>query len=936
SVRILHLEANVFDAELVHQRLIVGGCGKQIELVQTEDEFRKALNTEGLQLILADYQFTGFDGLKALRLVRRAKPEIPFIFVSGEIDEELAIAALKAGAADFVMKDNLRRLPVAIESALAQAAARMARGKAEAAQRDLAQQWQNTFDAVSDAIFIVNDDHRIIRCNKAFLGMMGVAHEGEIRGRLCWELVHGTDKAIDGCPLEAMAKSGKRAVLEIPLGERWVEVVTEPFMLKGQVARRGGVHIMRDITVQKEALEKIYMNEERLEALNILSQMDNKDIDSILDYALRSLVKLTRSKAGYLHFLEQDTRIFVIGDEKTQERKVSMSFDRFHAALVKAGIWDECRRTMEPVVQNDFLAEARDYGMPTNHFPVQRHASVPLVDDGRIVAVVGVANKESDYDHGDTRQIYLFMSDMWRILKQKQFDLAIRNSEERNRRLAEEFAAILRSIPDSVKLLDTHLRILWGSGCGFSARLQSGVSPDDVKGMVCHEVFFQQKTPCSKCPILATFAGEGAIDKNVKLPNGRTYSIRTVPFRNQQGSVDQVLALARDVTEILSVEEQLRHAQKMESVGTMAGGIAHDFNNILCVIQGFTELLQLKLGPESPHLIAVSQILDASNRAASLVKGLLAFSRKREADFKPVDLKMVITALEKMLRRLLGVENSLSLRLTDENLIVEADSGHLDQILMNFAANARDVMSGGGHVEIETERVVIDEDFLHRHGFDGPPGDYALLRFRDNGLGMDEETQSRIFDPFFTTKEQGRGTGLGLSIVYGIVKQHHGFIDCQSQYGHGTEFFVYLPLTSSSPVQTQETSILQLRGGQAQRILLVEDDEPVRHILRVIMEEAGFVVAEASDGLEAVEMVRKQPDRFQAVVLDVVMPRKNGIEAYREIVGINPEIKALFVTGHQVDEALLVSDPGLHERFLYKPISPVELIQCLTALLSGK
>lgn len=310
SIRILHLEDDPLDAALIRGRLDAGGYGDHIEVVQGEIGFRQALSADTCQLILADYRLPGFDGLTALTIAQEVRPETPFIFVSGEMGEELAISSLKAGAADYVLKDNLNRLVPAVENALAKAEERQARAKAEDAVRDLVRQWQNTFDAVSDAIFIVGENHHILRCNKAFLALAGAAGEQELLGRPCWEVVHGAGAPIDSCPFAVTLQHGRRASSEIPLRDKWVELVTYPLELDTPNQRRGAVHLIRDITERKEAEGLLLKQEQKFRSLienspDMIARYDrdcrfvymNRRLATFLGSAPQALLAMTLGEA---------------------------------------------------------------------------------------------------------------------------------------------------------------------------------------------------------------------------------------------------------------------------------------------------------------------------------------------------------------------------------------------------------------------------------------------------------------------------------------------------------------------------------------------------------------------------------------------------------------------------------------------------------------
>ncbi|NCO83998.1 MAG: hypothetical protein COZ31_01695 [Nitrospirae bacterium CG_4_10_14_3_um_filter_44_29] len=405
--------------------------------------------------------------------------------------------------------------------------------------------------------------------------------------------------------------------------------------------------------------------------------------------------------------------------------------------------------------------------------------------------------------------------------------------------------------------------------------------------------------------------------------------------------------------QVAGLEAQLRHAQKMEAVGTLTGGIAHDFNNILTVIVGYAGILQMKMGRDDPLRAHVDQILASSERAAALVRSLLTFSRKQLLSLQPVDINEIIRKVEGLLRRVIGEDIELrvitpppsaphlNLREGLGELIVLADAGQMEQALMNLAANARDAMSDGGLLTIETGLVEFDEEYEKVHGY-GKPGMYALISVTDSGCGMDDETRQRIFEPFFTTKEAGKGTGLGLSIVYGIIKQHNGYINCYSEPGKGTTFKIYLPIAAVNSgmriadISGSDASGTKLALAGTETVLVAEDEGDVRKIVKEVLEEYGYNVIEAVDGEDAINKFMDNKDRIGVVFLDMIMPKMSGEEVYEIIKKIKPEMKALFSSGYPADFLSRRSIAGAAKRelnFIIKPISPTELLKKIRGLL---
>ncbi len=389
--------------------------------------------------------------------------------------------------------------------------------------------------------------------------------------------------------------------------------------------------------------------------------------------------------------------------------------------------------------------------------------------------------------------------------------------------------------------------------------------------------------------------------------------------------------LITDITPLKQLEAQLRQAQKMEAVGQLAGGVAHDFNNILTAISGYGALLLIKMRSDNPLRHEVEQILASSERAANLTHSLLAYSRKQIINPKPVDLNRIVQGVEKLLSRLIGEDIDFKARLASQTLTVMADSGQLEQVLMNLATNARDAMPGGGVLLIETDSATQEDDHLHAYSYIAP-GRYALLSVTDTGMGMDEKTRERIFDPFFTTKDVGKGTGLGLAMAYGIIKQQNGYINVYSEPGRGTTFKIYLPLIEAPAGESGvRREAVPLRGSET--VLLAEDDATVRKLMRAILEEFGYTVVEAVDGEDAVKMFLRNRERIELVILDVVMPKMNGKDAYSRIRQAQPDVKVIFTSGYTAD---IVHKKGILEEglnFISKPAAPQDFLKKIREVL---
>lgn len=480
------------------------------------------------------------------------------------------------------------------------------------------------------------------------------------------------------------------------------------------------------------------------------------------------------------------------------------------------------------------------------------------------------------------------------ITKRKQAQEALRESEERYRNLFENAHDMIQSVAPDGRFIFVNKS--WLKITGYTS--------DDLKEITLFDILHPDcKTHCMEI-FKKIMSGEAVdnIEATFVAKDGRRIEVEgNVNVRFAGGTVIATQGIFHDITERKKTEEekaklkaQLLHAQKMEAVGQLAGGVAHDFNNILTAIIGYASLLQTKMKEDDPLRVNVEQILVSSDRAATLTHSLLAFSRKQIINPKPVDLNEIIKNVENLLLRLIGEDIKLKTILNPPtpplakggergigDLTVMADKGQIEQVLMNLSTNARDAMPDGGLLTIETGIMKLDEEFIKTHGY-GKPGDYALITVTDSGIGVDKSARERIFEPFFTTKETGRGTGLGLSIVYGIIKQHEGFINVYSELEKGTTFKICLPLIISEVEKTKPAESAVLRRG-TETVLLAEDDETVKKLIRTMLEGFGYKVIEAADGEDAVNKFIENRDNIRLLILDVVMPKKNGKEVYEEI-----------------------------------------------------
>ena len=513
-----------------------------------------------------------------------------------------------------------------------------------------------------------------------------------------------------------------------------------------------------------------------------------------------------------------------------------------------------------------------------------------------------------------------------------QIALAIerKRSEERMRESEARIHVLIDQLPAVLSMVDMNLHFTSVLGADL-ARL--GLKPDQLVGMSLSE-YFETSDPAF-APIAAhlrALAGE-PVTYQVEWKGG-SYACHVEPMRDAAGEVQGAICMALDVTDRKRLEEQFRQAQKMEAVGRLAGGIAHDFNNLLMVIQGYADLLADRLSPGDSLRRSAEQIQTAAQRATSLTKQLLAFSRKQMLAPTVLNINTVVTDMEKILRRLIGEHIDLNVSSAPDLWLVKADRSQIEQVIMNLAINARDAMPDGGRLTIESANVDL-ESVENRPGA-LTPRKYVMLAVTDNGSGMDAQTQAHIFEPFFTTKEKGKGTGLGLATVYGIVNQSGGYVWVYSEPGQGSTFKIYLPqtedtLATASSVQRTDTASLP-RGVEV--VLLVEDEKGVRDLAREYLETIGYKVLEAENSHIALELAAMHSGPIHLLLTDVVMPGIGGRELGARISAIRPDIRILYMSGY-TDQAVV--HQGILDReavLLQKPFTLATLAWKLREVLA--
>jgi len=406
------------------------------------------------------------------------------------------------------------------------------------------------------------------------------------------------------------------------------------------------------------------------------------------------------------------------------------------------------------------------------------------------------------------------------------------------------------------------------------------------------------------------------------------------PVRDARGDIANFVAVKRDVTREVLLEKELLHAQKMEAVGTLAGGIAHDFNNLLTVILGYSEYLLMDGDIGESARGDLTKLNQAAQKGAELVQSLLTFSRKVEPKLSPTNLNHQVEQVKNLLGRTLPKNINIAVSLDKGVAIIHADSSQVQQVLMNLAVNAKDAMPNGGMLTIQTSNVVLDEEFCRSH-LGATRGRYAMVSVSDTGHGMDKQILGHIFEPFYTTKGMGRGTGLGLAMTYGIVKQHAGYIECESVVGAGTTFRVYLPVPDAYAPEEDIQEKPVLPGGP-ETVLLVDDEDSIRDLVQKVLVRAGYSVLTASNGQEALELYKRESGRISLVILDLVMPEMSGAQCLEELIRIDPNARALIASGSSPDRFTTEGLEQLAKGFVWKPYNIRQLLHAVRRALEGE
>jgi two-component system cell cycle sensor histidine kinase/response regulator CckA len=765
-------------------------------------------------------------------------------------------------------------------------------------------------ECAPEAISILDKEYRITRLNGEFTRVFGFRPE-EAMGKRLEPLIVPPDRTAETRWLQEALAKGQKISVETKRQRKdgtLVDVLisSAPVVIDG--IQVGVCALYRDISEQKRA-------ESLSSALLRIAEKAGsaKDLQHFYS-AIHGIVgELMYARNFYIAVYDAATQLLTFPyfvdeqDSRPAPKKLGKGLTEY---VLRTGEPLLCTQEVFDTLQEK--GEAELIGAPSLDW-----LGIPLKAGDHTFGVLVVQSYTGNVRFGDKeKNILSFVSQqLASAIEHKRNEEALRRSEARYRSLVQSAVyGIYRSSLDG-RFLDLNPALI--TMLGYSSA-EEVLSLDPKR-----DVFVD---PAEQARLMQEF-GRGARLDNIevrwKRKDGSPVTVRLSGrvVNSPEETSDVLEIIAEDVTERRVLENQFRQAQKMEAVGRLAGGVAHDFNNLLMVISGYTEVLLERTGNNNPLYSKIEAIHQATERATTLTRQLLAFSRKQLLELKVVDVNIIVADMERLLRPLIGENIELQTKLAPDLGRTRADAGQIEQVLMNLVVNSKDAMPNGGKITIQTANIKLEDDDLRRDYSYIRPGPYLMLSVSDTGQGMDKETQARIFEPFFTTKEKGKGTGLGLSTVYGIIKQSGGYVLAQSEPGQGTTFRIYLPRVEAAAESRDPVRISKSQTGGTETVLLVEDEESVRQLVRETLEAKGYKVLEADSGEAALRLASHHAGPIHMLVTDVVMPGMSGRELSTQLCASHPQTKVLYLSGYTEDAIVHegVLEPGT--AFLQKPFT---------------
>jgi PAS domain S-box-containing protein len=851
---------------------------------------RMAASSENV-LLLLDYSLPDMTAKEVIAAMRERGLDIPFVIVTGHGDELLAVEMMKLGALDYIVKSIQFHevVPAKIRHVIQEIAGRKKLAESEVAVKQAAVEWQNTFDSITDAVLILDKERKIMRFNLATLALTGKSAE-ELLGRHCCTVIHGSQDTVTDCPMSRMEKSLSRESGEMQFGDRFFGITVDP-VFDAEKRLAGAVHVISDITAKKRVDDALQKSEARFRGL----------FETMTEgVSLRELVYDARGCAVDCRVLDVNPA-FVAHTGISREKAIGATSKDLH------GLNDPC--FLERYDKAVSTGEAQQF--ESFFGPTKRHF--------RITA----------FSMGLGRFATVFED----ITDRKMAEQALRESEEKFRNLAD-------LLPSLVYEMDLNGTITYVNKNGLE---MSGYSREDIDGGFSAIDFISPEDrprALEKMKSLLTNGKAGGQSEYLAITkDGRKFAVlstSTPVFKD--GIPAGVRGILFDITDRKQAEEkqkhledQLRQSQKLEAIGQLAGGVAHDFNNLLGGIMGNAELIKMHSGKDPTMDRYADIIVSSSVKAADLTRQLLTFARKARASFAQVDLnagvKNIIELLTHTVDRKIRIDNKC-----DKNpYIIQGDSTMIENAILNIAINARDAMPRGGTISFSIAKAILTKASMPSGSEDCVPGAYVGVAISDTGTGIDKETQKRMFEPFFTTKELGKGTGLGLAAVYGCVRQHNGYITVDSKMGVGTTFTIYLPETAVVSAKEESATTACVTGHG--RVLVVDDEKVVGETVCEILRGLGYSPEVFDDPVAALDFFKENYKTVDAVMLDIIMPKMNGLDLFRALKKLDPEVRVIVSSGYSDnDQEKRIMQEGAKE-FVQKPYRASELSRVMAGVI---